>query len=90
MPWAMPGEARLQSRKPRRASSGRRLDEAHRQQALSWELRAATSLAHLLRQQGQPADAIACLEPVYGRFTECFDTADLIAAKRILDDTDRH
>jgi predicted ATPase/DNA-binding winged helix-turn-helix (wHTH) protein len=66
------------------------LDDAHRQQALSWELRAAASLARLLRQQGKPADAIACLEPVYGRFTEGFDTADLIAAKRILDNTDRH
>ena len=51
----------------------------HRQQALSWELRAATSLACLLGQEGQPADAIACVEPVYGRFTEGFDTADLIA-----------
>jgi predicted ATPase len=66
------------------------LDEARRQQALSWELRAATSLARLLNQQGQQADAIACLEPVYGRFTEGFDTADLIAAKRILDDTNRY
>ena len=65
------------------------LDEAHRQQALSWELRAATSLARLLSRQGRRADAIACLEPVYGRFTEGFDTADLIAARQILDDTDR-
>jgi hypothetical protein len=66
------------------------LDVAHQQGALSWELRAATSLARLLRHQGRPADAIACLEPVYGRFTEGFDTADLMAAKRILEDTDHH
>src|SRR6266849_5565948 len=62
------------------------LDEARRQQALSWELRAATSLARLLRNQGRPADAIACLKPVYDRFTEGFDTADLIVAKQLLDE----
>ena len=62
------------------------LDWARRQGALSWELRAATSLARLLRDQGRPADAIACLQPVYDRFTEGFGTADLIAAKQLLDD----
>ena len=62
------------------------LDGARRQEALSWELRAATSLARLLRDQGRPADAIACLQPVYDRFTEGFGTADLIAAKQLLDD----
>ena len=61
------------------------LDEARRQGALSWELRAATSLARLLRDQGRHADAIACLRPVYDRFTEGFETADLIAAKQLLD-----
>src|SRR5713226_8021144 len=60
------------------------LDAARRQQTLSWELRAATSLARLLRNQGRPADAIACLQPVYDRFTEGFGTADLIAAKQLL------
>jgi len=62
------------------------LDGARRQDMLSWELRAATSLARLLRHQGRPVDAIACLRPVYNRFTEGFETADLIAAKRILDE----
>jgi predicted ATPase len=62
------------------------LDESRRQEALSWELRAATSLARLLRDQGRPADATACLQPVYDRFTEGFGTADLVAAKRLLDD----
>jgi predicted ATPase len=58
------------------------LDWARRQGALSWELRAATSLARLLRDQGRAADALALLQPVYDRFTEGFDTADLKAARR--------
>src|SRR6266849_4231499 len=66
------------------------LDEARRQEALSWELRAATSLARSLRHQGSTADAFACLRPIYGRFTEGFGTADLIAAKRLLDDLGDH
>ncbi|MBT1514070.1 winged helix-turn-helix domain-containing protein [Bradyrhizobium sp. SRL28] len=61
------------------------LDGAREQGALSWELRAATSLARLLRTQDRPADAIACLRPIYDRFTEGFGTADLVAAKQILD-----
>jgi len=64
------------------------LDFAHQQGALSWELRAATSLARLLSNQGRQAEAIACLRPVYHRFTEGFGTADLIAAKRLLDELD--
>ena len=59
---------------------------AHNQGALSWELRTATSLARLLRNQGRPVDSIACLQPVYDRFTEGFGTADLIAAKQVLDE----
>jgi predicted ATPase len=62
------------------------LDWARRQGALSWELRAATSLARLLSDQGRSADAAALLQPVYERFTEGFDTADLKAAKALLDD----
>jgi predicted ATPase len=65
---------------------GQALSGARAQEALSWELRAATSLARLLRNQGRPAEAIACLQPVYDRFTEGFDTADLRTAKAILDD----
>jgi len=61
------------------------LDEARRQKSLSWELRAATSLARLLRKQARHADIIACLQPIYDRFTEGFSTADLIAAKQLLD-----
>jgi predicted ATPase len=64
----------------------RALDWARRQGALSLELRAATSLARLLGGQGRSADAAALLQPVYGRFTEGFDTADLKAAKALLDE----
>jgi predicted ATPase/DNA-binding winged helix-turn-helix (wHTH) protein len=62
------------------------LDWARRQGALSWELRAATSLARLLSDQDRSADATALLQPVYDRFTEGFATADLKAAKALLDD----
>src|SRR5207237_1394698 len=48
------------------------IEWARRQGALSWELRAATSLARLLRDQGRSAEATALLQPVYDRFTEGF------------------
>jgi predicted ATPase/DNA-binding winged helix-turn-helix (wHTH) protein len=60
------------------------LDCARQQGALSWELRAAMSLARLLRNQGRPTEAVACLRPVYDRFTEGFGTADLAAARVLL------
>jgi predicted ATPase len=60
------------------------LDWAHRQGALSWELRAATSLARLRLQQDRTAEARGFLTPVYDRFTEGFETADLKAAKALL------
>jgi predicted ATPase len=56
-----------------------------RQGALSWELRAATSLARLWRDQGRPAEGMALLQPVYDRFTEGFGTTDLKAAKALID-----
>jgi hypothetical protein len=62
------------------------LDCAHQQGALSWELRAATSLARLLQHRGCPDRATGCLQAVYDRFTEGFGTADLVAAKQLLDD----
>jgi predicted ATPase len=61
------------------------LDWARRQGTLSWELRAATSLARLLRDQCRSTDARAVLQPVYDRFTEGFPTADLKTAKALLD-----
>ena len=64
---------------------GKALDWASGHDALSWELRAATSLARLLQGQGRSSEAIALLQPVYDRFTEGFETADLKAAKGLLD-----
>jgi predicted ATPase len=61
------------------------IEVACQQGALSWELRAAMSLARLLRDQGRSADAKALLQPVYDRFTEGFGTADLKAASALLD-----
>jgi predicted ATPase len=60
------------------------LDVARRQEAKSLELRAATSLARLWQQQGKQAEAYTLLAPVYGWFTEGFDTADLQDAKTLL------
>ena len=60
------------------------LQLAKTQDALSWELRAATSLATLHGARDRSDEAIACLRPTYARFTEGFDTADLIAAKALL------
>ncbi len=61
------------------------LGRARRQGALSWELRAAASLARLWRDQNRSTEAIALLAPIYNRFTEGFETADLKAAKALLD-----
>ena len=61
------------------------LNWARRQGALSWELRAATSLARLWRDQGRSADATGVLQPIYVRFTEGLDTADLRSARALLD-----
>jgi predicted ATPase len=85
------GELTMQQDMPGAAASAeallrRALDGAREQGALSWELRAATSLARSLRSQGRCSDAITCLRPIYDRFTEGFGTADLIAAKRLLDE----
>jgi len=64
----------------------RALNVAHHQQAKSLELRAAMSLARLWQQQGKRAEAHTLLAPVYGWFTEGFDTADLQEAKALLED----
>ena len=60
------------------------LDWARRQQAKSWELRTSTSLARLWQSQGKRQDAYELLAPVYGWFTEGFDTKDLQEAKSLL------
>jgi predicted ATPase len=62
------------------------LSIAREQEAKLWELRAATSLARLRRDQGRRAEARDLLAPVYGWFTEGFDTPDLKNAKALLDE----
>jgi predicted ATPase len=64
----------------------RALAVARAQQAKSWELRAAMSMARLWRDQGKPREARDLLAPVYGWFTEGFDTLDLKEAKALLDE----
>jgi class 3 adenylate cyclase len=84
-------EGKLHLLKPRpdveqaEASFQRALDIAWHQQAKSWELRAAMSLARLWRDQGKRAQARDMLAPVYGWFTEGFETADLKDAKALLE-----
>jgi predicted ATPase len=63
----------------------RALHIARSQQARSWELRAALSLACLWQHQGKRAEAYALLAPVYGWFTEGFDTRDLQEAQGLLE-----
>ena len=62
------------------------IDIAQKQSAKSWELRAATSLARLWRDQGRQEEARNLLAPVYNWFTEGFGTPDLQAAKALLDE----
>ena len=59
---------------------------AREQGADWWKLRAATSLARLWAERGKRAQARDLLAPVYGWFTEGFDTADLKDAKALLDE----
>jgi len=62
------------------------VDVAHQQQAKSFELRAAMSLSRLWQQQGKHAEARQLLEPIYGWFTEGFDTIDLQEARALLEE----
>jgi len=64
----------------------RALAVGRKQQAKSWELRAAMSMARLWRDQGKRDEARELLAPVYGWFTEGFDTVDLKQAKALLDE----
>ena len=67
-----------------RAAFEEALEVARRQQAKSYELRAATSLARLWGEQGRRAEARELLAPIYGWFSEGFDTADLKEAATLL------
>jgi predicted ATPase/DNA-binding winged helix-turn-helix (wHTH) protein len=62
----------------------RALDCAHKQEARGFELQAAMSLASLAQAQGGPTEAFELLKQVHARFTEGFETADLVAAARLL------
>jgi predicted ATPase len=83
------GEIVLKSPQPEAAKAEayfeRALVVARQQQAKSWELRAAMSLARLWRDQGKVRQARELLAPVYGWFTEGFDTLDLKEAKALLE-----
>ena len=83
------GEIALQLPEPNAAEAQsyfkRALAVARQQQAKSWELRAAMSLARLWRDQGKTVEARELLAPVYGWFTEGFDTLDLKEAKALLE-----
>ena len=84
------GEIALKSPEPDAAKAEayfeRALAVARQQQAKSWELRAAMSMARLWRDQGKRDEARDLLAPVYGWFTEGFDTLDLKEAKALLDE----
>ena len=62
------------------------IEISRKQHAESWELRATTSLARLLRDEGKRDEARAMLTEIYNWFTEGFDTADLKDAKALLDE----
>jgi predicted ATPase len=84
------GEIVLRSPKPDAAKAEHSFDRAfvvaRQQQAKSWELRAAMSMARLWRDQGKRQQAHDLLARVYGWFTEGFDTLDLKEAKTLLDE----
>ena len=86
----MAGEVALLSPAPDAAKAevyfDRALAVARAQQAKSWELRAAMSLARLWRSQGKQQQARELLAPIYGWFTEGFDTLDLKEAKALLEE----
>jgi class 3 adenylate cyclase/tetratricopeptide (TPR) repeat protein len=83
------GEIALKSLAPDTEKAEKYFDHAlvvaRQQQAKSWELRAAMSMARLWLSQGKPQQARELLAPVYGWFTEGFDTLDLKEAKALLD-----
>ena len=88
--YRIKGELHMREARPEvnkaEACFQRALDIARDQQAKSWELRAATSLAQLWRDQGKRSEARDLLAPIYGWFNEGFDTADLKDAKALLDE----
>jgi predicted ATPase len=88
--YRVAGEIALKSPVPEVAKAQmyfeRALAVARQQQAKSWELRAAMSMARLWRDQGKVQQARELLAPVYGWFTQGFDTLDLKEASALLDE----
>jgi predicted ATPase len=89
--YRLKGEQLILANRPGAAEEAEKLfvqslDVARNQQARSWELRTATSLARMWGQQGKADDACDLLQPIYNWFTEGFDTADLKDAKALLDE----
>jgi predicted ATPase len=88
--YRIKGELLLQQAIPNAAQAEacfqQALAVAQLQQAKSWELRAALSLARLWQRQGKRQEAQHLLAPIYGWFTEGFDTADLQEAKALLEE----
>jgi predicted ATPase len=88
--YRIAGEIALKSPEPDVAKAQdyfeRAITVARKQQAKSWELRAAVSLARLWRDQGRRDAARDLLAPVYNWFTEGFDTRDLKEAKALLEE----
>jgi predicted ATPase len=88
--YRIAGELALMSRQQNAAKAeayfDRALAIARAQRARSWELRAAMSMARLWLAQGRPNEAHQLLAPIYGWFTEGFDTVDLKQAKALLDE----
>jgi predicted ATPase len=84
------GELTLMSPEPDAAKAEAHFERAiaiaREQKAKSWELRAATSMARLWRDQGKRQQARELLAPIYGWFSEGFDTLDLKQAKALLDE----
>jgi predicted ATPase len=88
--YRLQGKLLLRQGVPEAAQAEARFQQAlaiaRHQQAKSWELRAAMSLSRLWQQEGRRAEAHALLAPVYGWFTEGFDTPDLQEAKALLEE----
>ncbi len=94
--WCMPELLRIKAQRLLESAHGDAYERAEslfhhaiavarEQQALSWELRSAVSLAQLLQLQRRSAEAIALLSEVLGRFSEGFETANLVGAQNLLD-----
>ena len=79
-------QARVESQRIAEDCFRRAIEIAQSQEAKSFDMRVATSLARLLQSQGKADEARALLAPVYSWFTEGLDARDLVEAKALLDE----